>query len=201
MMARIFPKRDIVNAGDRELEEGFDGDSATSKGFYCTICQGIPRVPYQLKRCGHIFCRLCITQYSGDQRICHCPNCRHKYSLIMTKEFIQMSRVMKAHFRSLSVLCPNKCGFNGNPGRVDHHQKHESSTHARVSECELSRSAASLHDDRTSLHKLQRVSNVLCLLSDANPRQRVDYSQMQRGTARNGHPWDTRRTNESTLQG
>lgn len=44
-------------------------------GFCCDICQSALHKPVLL-RCGHVFCKGCITRWSRDKTDCHCPSCR-----------------------------------------------------------------------------------------------------------------------------
>lgn len=44
-------------------------------GFCCDICQSAIHKPVLL-RCGHVFCKGCITRWSRSKTECNCPSCR-----------------------------------------------------------------------------------------------------------------------------
>lgn len=98
--------------------------------YLCAICLGIPRVPAQITRCGHIGCMHCLLRHikmstsRNDswalQRTATCPLCRAEIDEDMLKVYADWQPLTKAVFGLLKTSCtlndkslPVKCSWIG----------------------------------------------------------------------------------------
>ncbi len=59
--------------------------------FYCNICKLLARIPIELKHCGHVFCKECISEFSNKPS--NQPGGKFKCPLNDGSEFTTMDRV------------------------------------------------------------------------------------------------------------
>lgn len=90
-------------------------DEISQNLWTCPICLGIPRVPAQITKCGHIGCMACflrLLQISGvthngwEQRVmAACPLCRVEFAEDNLKMFTLWLPITKAVFGLVKVRC------------------------------------------------------------------------------------------------
>ena len=133
-----FPKYlPNVAINDLDYQCGFEESicicGPLTNAFLCSLCKGIPRHPTTLENCGHIFCETCIEKHfeitarNGSiglsfGRTAPCPICREPYKIHSLILFNKFSPWAKLVYQSLSLKCPLKCPFIGNPLEMDEHQ-------------------------------------------------------------------------------
>uniref|UniRef100_A0A3B3BT55 Uncharacterized protein n=1 Tax=Oryzias melastigma TaxID=30732 RepID=A0A3B3BT55_ORYME len=85
--------------------------------FLCSICQEVFKEPVST-RCGHNFCKSCITEYWDSTCQIQCPLCRTKFyrrpKFFVNTEF----RDMVEHFRHMKVIKGKAEGEIAKPGDV-----------------------------------------------------------------------------------
>ena len=125
-----------VDANSRDFESGFDETSMksgfASNYFMCSICEGFPRRPITLKKCGHLFCELCIKDHFDHNskvaapfmtlRNATCPSCTTRFMLGDIKLFEEFDLWAQGVYKCTILNCPYGCGFTGNAFEVDKHQ-------------------------------------------------------------------------------
>ncbi|CAD8078980.1 unnamed protein product [Paramecium primaurelia] len=102
-----------------KLERNFVNENLISKYLKCIICSAVFDEPTRL-RCGHTFCKLCISQWLNDHSTC--PECR---SEAKRKNF-QIDRIAAGIISELDVYCSNKnygCKWKGVIDRLESHQR------------------------------------------------------------------------------
>ena len=128
-----------VEANSAEFESGFD-ESCMRSGFasnyfMCSICEGFPRHPITLRKCGHLFCELCIKeQFDRNSKVAPpfmtlrnapCPSCTNRFMLGDIKLFEDFDLWAQGVYKATILNCPYGCGFSGNAFDVDHHQVYQ----------------------------------------------------------------------------
>ena len=136
-MKVTFPTRlPHKQINDRLFEIGFDQvdveGSIVDGAWMCVICQALPRRPTCLKRCGHLFCEMCIKQHFVKNpsrrnpfmaiQIADCPVCKRPFHLNDVLPWDRMNLWSQLAYKSRVVKCPFACTFKGNPFEVDDHQ-------------------------------------------------------------------------------
>ena len=127
-----------VYAGDDAYEEGFDENLVINKDvgecFLCPLCFGIPRNPVIIKKCGHGFCEVCITNHvtqSANQPIkervatIKCPVCSGLFTKFDPIGFDDFNIPSKKAFNLIRLKCPFGCSYIGSPHEMDDHQTFE----------------------------------------------------------------------------
>ncbi|CAD8092739.1 unnamed protein product [Paramecium sonneborni] len=102
-----------------KLERNFVNEKLISKYLKCIICEGVYNEPVRVK-CGHTFCKICISQWINDHQ--NCPECR---SNIKKKNF-QTDRIAAGILGELDVYCSDKkygCKWKGVLDRLEVHQQ------------------------------------------------------------------------------
>ena len=123
---------------DDDYEQGFDENLLITKElgecFLCPICYGVPRRPIILKKCGHGFCEVCITNFviqsannSTMDRFssAKCPVCSTPFMKFETVPYDKFSIPCKKAFILIQLKCPYGCSFVGSPHDMDDHQSYE----------------------------------------------------------------------------
>ncbi len=100
------------------FDKGYEPDNAINinRKFVCTICLNIPRHPIELKNCGHVYCRGCISQvkmtnndeWSTAQKIC--PLCRTVFTEQHIINFDKGSKTLQKIFNEIVISCSFTCG-------------------------------------------------------------------------------------------
>lgn len=127
-----------VDVNKIEFETGYEERYVVggfpSNWFQCSICQGFPRRPATLAKCGHLFCERCLKELyetnswlhahatDGFDRTCFCPMCKKEFATYEVFVFEAFQQWAKCLFLSISIRCPYECGFVGNALQVDEHQ-------------------------------------------------------------------------------
>lgn len=127
-----------VEVNKIEFETGFEEQYVVggfpSNWYQCSICQGFPRHPVSLMKCGHLFCECCLKglfdtsswlhphALDGYERTAFCPMCKMEFTTFDVFIFEAMQQWSKSLFLSITIQCPYECGFNGNAKQVDEHQ-------------------------------------------------------------------------------
>lgn len=117
-------------------------DEISPNLWTCSICLGIPRVPAQITKCGHIGCMSCylrLLQISGvprngrEQRVMTCcPLCRVDFGEDNLKVFSSWLPLSKAVFGMVKVRCSLgagsttiTCSWNGPIINLLYHETYE----------------------------------------------------------------------------
>lgn len=90
-------------------------DEISSNLWTCPICLGIPRIPAQINKCGHIGCMSCylqllqisgVTRNGREQRVTACcPLCRADFGEDNLKVYSSWLPLYKAVFGMVKVRC------------------------------------------------------------------------------------------------
>ncbi|CAK83048.1 unnamed protein product (macronuclear) [Paramecium tetraurelia] len=102
-----------------KLERNFVNENLISKYLKCIICSAVFDEPTRL-RCGHTFCKLCISQWLTDHQTC--PECRQDAK----RKHFQIDRIAAGIISELDVYCSNKiygCKWKGVIDRLESHQR------------------------------------------------------------------------------
>ncbi|KAF0155396.1 MAG: hypothetical protein FD188_3147 [Ignavibacteria bacterium] len=136
----IFPKKiATTEINSPDFEAGFDEKNVVggfpNNYFMCSICEGLPRHPVFLDKCGHLFCEMCMKQHFKINsklnapfltiRAATCPTCKTEFTLGDVLVFDCFQTWAKAIYKTIQVSCPFDCEYKGNPFEVDHHQVFE----------------------------------------------------------------------------
>ncbi|CAD8186002.1 unnamed protein product [Paramecium octaurelia] len=102
-----------------KLERNFVNENLISKYIKCIICSAVFDEPTRL-RCGHTFCKQCISQWLTDHSTC--PECRSDAK----RKHFQIDRIAAGIISELDVYCSNKiygCKWKGVIDRLESHQR------------------------------------------------------------------------------
>ena len=122
-----------IDYHDKNSQSGWALDlvkgGADSCPFICTICQGLPKFPIELKECGDTYCYDCISDFiTRAFKICTfrsnipCPNCKHDFRPEEIELFEAKSRALFRIFTSLNVRCSYGCGLLKGPKTLIEHE-------------------------------------------------------------------------------
>ena len=129
-----------VDAGTLAFETGFPLKYVLSQDvkteLICAVCGDLPRMPVEVKNCGHFFCKSCILanirlrSKKGSRISKHlapCPNCRAPYDCNSIIPFTEFQATLQRLYKNILIKCPD-CQFQGDPFRLDEHQIYECPT-------------------------------------------------------------------------
>jgi hypothetical protein len=136
LSALSFPKRlqcTEIKTNTTTFQKGFEEKyvqgGLQSSRFVCSICHGVPRFPWSIDRCEHIFCEDCLyrhydgaTDFKKWYGANKCPVCVNTYNQGTVKVFCRMDKETQALFQSIQIRCPFECGQLGSPLEIDEHQ-------------------------------------------------------------------------------
>lgn len=127
-----------IDVSKEEFESGFEEKYVVggfpSNWYQCSICQGYPRRPVSLMKCGHLFCESCLKSLFDTSSWLHphaidnfdrttfCPMCKKEFSILEVYVFDAFQQWPKCLYLSITIQCPYECGFSGNAIQVDDHQ-------------------------------------------------------------------------------
>lgn len=117
-------------------------DEISHSLWTCPICLGIPRVPAQISKCGHIGCMSCflehlrasgVTRNGWEQRVmARCPYCRVDFAEDNLKLFSTWQPLSKAVLGLVKVRCRLDastngvtCSWTGSVMNLLHHETYE----------------------------------------------------------------------------
>ena len=127
-----------IQINNYNYETGYEETHSTRSPlpnvFICSICKNIPRFPAQLQTCGHLFCEPCLKKqleskgyhFPYDPRSnepkADCALCKQHYSFRNIKVFGAFNKWESMAYKTITVKCPNDCGFTSDPIDLDQHQ-------------------------------------------------------------------------------
>ena len=125
---RQFPNKvPTVLAGRGDFESGYSIDNVEGLSNYtyilCSLCKKVPRQPYELDICGHLFCRSCLLKLEiTNQQFGQCSVCDKEAlcstKLLSKKQPTALGRI----FHSLLIKCKHGCGYKSGPMELEEHE-------------------------------------------------------------------------------
>ena len=111
------------------FETGFDVANVDGNPekclMVCSICLCVPRYPIELRRCGHVFCFLCILRnlnFASPSSGALCPNCKRSYLMSSIIEFNRTSQALQNIYNGFDVHCVYGCGHVCSPTAMLEHE-------------------------------------------------------------------------------
>ena len=119
----------ILHSKEQNFDIGYNSSlvisNPTAKDFECSICKGLPRYPYILPKCGHVFCYECITNIQTTTQTnptLQCPNCEMSFDITEMVALEMTSDSLRNIYASFEVRCPYHCGFVSSPNAMIQHE-------------------------------------------------------------------------------
>ena len=96
----------------------------------CSVCNGFPRTPIRLVKCGHVLCTFCDNRYYHIRSLLkQCPLCRTEFNRLRQSEFLRYadwSAYEKAmHDNSTHNCISPGCTFSGDKCAIMSHLQFE----------------------------------------------------------------------------
>ena len=129
---RQFPtKVPTMLAGEADFESGYTINTVEGLTNYtcllCCLCKKVPKQPFELDICGHIFCRSCLIKLEeygkfSTKQFGQCSMCDKEIytstKLLSKKQPTALARI----FHSLIIHCKHGCGYKSGPVELDEHE-------------------------------------------------------------------------------
>jgi len=119
----------MLHSEEHNFDIGFNSNlifpNPAAKHFLCSICKGLPRYPYLLPKCGHVFCYECITNLQSTTQTnptLPCPNCEISFDITEMVAIEMASDAQRNIYASFLVRCPYQCGYVSSPKAVIQHE-------------------------------------------------------------------------------
>ena len=121
-----------IHYGTERFEIGYDLSNVIGDvqrvNMQCSICLNFPRYPIELRRCGHVFCYLCVLRnISANMPRSYtegapCPICKTDYFVSGIIPFGRSSQALLNLYNSFDVRCVYNCGNVSSPRMMHEHE-------------------------------------------------------------------------------